>query len=60
VSRITGEAHRILKAPDVVKYYPAWGVDPVGNGPEAFAASFRAEVEKFTRVIREANIPLQD
>jgi len=32
----------------------------VGNTPEAFAASFRAEVEKFARVIRQAKIPQQE
>jgi len=60
VNRIAGEAQKLLKSPDVVKYYPAWGVDPVGNTPEAFAASFRAEVEKFARVIRQAKIPQQE
>jgi tripartite-type tricarboxylate transporter receptor subunit TctC len=60
VNRIAGEAARILKAPDVMKYYPGWGVDAVGSTPEQFAPVFRAEVEKFARVIRDAKIPQAD
>jgi tripartite-type tricarboxylate transporter receptor subunit TctC len=60
VNRIAGEAARMLTLPDVTKYYAGWGVDPVGSRPEAFAVRYRSEIEKYTRVIREAKIPLVD
>ena len=60
VQKLADEVARMSKSPDVTKYFPGWGVDPVANSPEQFGAIFRSEVEKFARVIREARIPQAD
>ena len=60
VQRLADEVAKMSKSPDVTKYFPGWGVDPVANSPEQFGAIFRSEVEKFARVIREAKIPQVD
>ncbi len=60
VHKIADETAKMLHSPDVMKYNPGWGVDPVGNSPEEFGAIFRSEVDKFAKLIREANIPLAD
>jgi tripartite-type tricarboxylate transporter receptor subunit TctC len=60
VQKIADEAARMLHLPEVMKYNPGWGVDPVGSTPDQFAATFRAEVDKFAKLIREAKIPQAD
>ncbi len=58
--KISDEAARMLHSPEVMKYNPGWGVDPVGNSPEEFGTIFRAEVDRFAKLIREAKIPQAD
>ena len=60
IAKIADEAARMLHQPEVMKYNPGWGVDPVGNGPDAFGAIYRKEIDRYTRVIREAKIPQVD
>ena len=60
VNRISAEAVRILRTPDLAKHLAAWGVEPAGTTPEAFAARYRSDIDKFARIIREARIPLAD
>jgi hypothetical protein len=38
----------------------AFGAEPVGSTPEAFAATFKADLAKFARIVEEAGIPKQD
>ena len=60
IVKIADEAARMLHQPEVMKYNPGWGVDPVGNGPDAFAVIYRREIDRYTRLIREAKIPQVD
>ena len=60
VRRISDETARVAKMPDVVKYYGVWGVEPFYLGTEAFNARYLADIEKFRKLIREANIPQVD
>jgi tripartite-type tricarboxylate transporter receptor subunit TctC len=60
VRRIGDEAGRMLRSPEVAKYFPAWGVEASGTPPEVFSAHFRNEVDKYARIIREAKIPPVD
>jgi tripartite-type tricarboxylate transporter receptor subunit TctC len=50
----------VLALPDIRERLIAGGQEPVGSTPEEFTAKINADVAKFTRVIREARIPLQD
>jgi tripartite-type tricarboxylate transporter receptor subunit TctC len=45
-----------LKTPDVRERFAAIGVDVVGNTPDAFATLIKAEIAKWGKVIKDANI----
>ena len=49
----------IVQQPEVRKQLSAEGGEPVGNSPEEFARWLKAEIAKWTRVVREANIRLE-
>lgn len=48
-----------LRAADVRKRFDELGYTAVGDTPEQFAATIRAEIEKYGRIIKNANISLQ-
>lgn len=60
VNKIAAEAARILRTPEVAKHVAASGTEPAGTTPEAFAARYRAEIDLFAKIIREAKIPPVD
>ena len=45
-----------LKSADVRQRFGELGYEPIGDSPEQFAATIRADIEKFGRVIRTAGI----
>ena len=49
----------IMAAPDFQERLAALGFEPVANTPQQFAAWIRSEVDKWAKVIRDANITLQ-
>jgi tripartite-type tricarboxylate transporter receptor subunit TctC len=60
VRRISEETARIVKMPDVEKFYPNWGVEWDYRTPEEFAARYRSDIEKYRQIIRDAKIPQVD
>jgi tripartite-type tricarboxylate transporter receptor subunit TctC len=58
VERLSVETAKALKHEDVRKRLADIGVDPVGSTPQEFAKKIRADLEKWGRVIRAANIKL--
>ena len=58
VERLSVETAKALKHEDVRKRLADIGVDPVGSTPQEFAEKIRADLEKWGRVIRAANIKL--
>ena len=48
----------VLKMPDVAKRFTELGLEIVGNSPEEFDAMIRSEIERWTKVARDANIKL--
>jgi tripartite-type tricarboxylate transporter receptor subunit TctC len=56
VARLSSETARALRLPEVKERLAADGAEPVGNTPEEFTAHVRAELEKWSRVARAANI----
>jgi len=60
VAHIQREAAKALNAPDVRARIETTGNEIVASTPEAFAATFKADLEKFAKVVRDAKIPLQD
>ena len=53
------ETINILKMPDVQERFASIGVDVVGNTPDEFAAQIRAEIAKWGKVIKDANIKVE-
>ncbi len=60
VATIQQAARKALSAPDVVERLRITGNEGVGSTPEEFAARFRADLEKFAKIVKEAHIPPQD
>lgn len=56
LTKINAEVARILRSPDVKKVFDRDGAEVVGNKPEEFGAILKAEVAKWTKVAKAANI----
>jgi tripartite-type tricarboxylate transporter receptor subunit TctC len=48
-----------IKRPEVAQRLAALGFEPVGNRPEEFAATIRAEAARWGEVIRAANVRIE-
>ena len=59
VERIQQETAKALALPDVRPRLTAMAYDGIGNPPAEFAAYYRDEIAKFTKVIADAKIPKQ-
>jgi len=59
VARLNGELNAILKLPDVREKTASFGAEIIGGTPEQFSEFLKAEIGKFARVVREANITAQ-
>jgi len=51
--------HRAVREPDFQKLLTDMQADPVGNTPREMAEVVRQEMERWSRVIREAKITVQ-
>ena len=49
-----------LNAPDVRERLKAFVAEPVGSTPEAFAAKFNDELAKYARIVKDAQVPMQN
>ncbi|MCC6534071.1 MAG: tripartite tricarboxylate transporter substrate binding protein [Burkholderiales bacterium] len=58
VAKISAETRRILGLPDVRDRLLGLGAQPAGSSPEEFARFVQDEIEKWAKVIREANVTL--
>ena len=56
VTRLHAEVVKILAVREMHERLVSQGFEPVGNTPEQFAAYIRAEIAKWGKVIREADI----
>lgn len=57
VKKLHAETVRIMRSPDVAKRVADLGADVVANSPKEFAAYIRSEVDRWGKVIKDANIP---
>ena len=60
VGRFNAEAAKIVRSPDIAAKLPGWGYEPVGGTPEELGAKVREDIAKFTRLTKQASIPLID
>ena len=56
VQRLHSEISKAMKSPDVRERYAPTGSELVLNTPAEFKAVLRSEIERWTRIAREANI----
>lgn len=59
VARLNAEVLDILQTPEVRQKLMALGVEPKGNTPSEFAALIDSEVQRWTKVVRDANIRVE-
>lgn len=59
VARLNAEIVRVLELPDIRARLVAMGAEPVASSPEAFAEFLRADIARWAKVVKDANIPLQ-
>ena len=60
VERYWRESRSALEAPDMRERLATMELQPVGSSPEEFDAVYLADRARFAKVIKEANIPLQE
>jgi tripartite-type tricarboxylate transporter receptor subunit TctC len=53
------EIKAIVALPDVKERFEVLGLEPIANTPEEFAAQIKAEIAKWGKVIRDANIKME-
>jgi tripartite-type tricarboxylate transporter receptor subunit TctC len=56
VRRLNGEMVKILTSPEIKERFGKIGVEVVAGTPEHFSGFLKSEVERWARVIKEANI----
>ena len=56
VERLNKEIARAIANPKIKELYVALGTQPLSNSPEEFATFIRNEKDKWSKVIRTANI----
>ena len=58
VNKLSAEIAASIQLPDVREFMTREGAIAVGSNPQAFAAFFKSEVDRYAKVIRTANIQL--
>jgi len=56
VERLNAEIVKALKSPDVAERFASLGMEPVANTPAQMAEFNKAEVAKWAKIVKEANI----
>jgi tripartite-type tricarboxylate transporter receptor subunit TctC len=59
VDLLNAQVAKILDLPDVKERLQTIGFDPAPSTPEAAAAHIQTETDKWTKVVREANIKFE-
>ena len=56
VAKVNAEVNLALKQPEIAEKLLSLGMTPVGGTPEQFGAFIRADIDKWTKLIRARNI----
>ncbi len=59
LARLTEAAHRAVNSPDTLRRLAEQGVDPGASSPEHLAARVRSEIAKWSKVVKDAGLPVQ-
>jgi tripartite-type tricarboxylate transporter receptor subunit TctC len=60
VDAIQKATKQAITDPKIEQLLIQTGQDPVGDTPEAFGKTFKADIERFAKVVRDTNIPKLD
>ncbi len=60
LNKISQETARALRMPEIVERLASGGLEAAGTTPEEFAARYRADIARYAKIIKDANIPLVD
>ncbi|MFM9971894.1 MAG: Bug family tripartite tricarboxylate transporter substrate binding protein [Burkholderiales bacterium] len=60
VVKMSNEGVRIMKLPDIQKFFNNIGVETLGLGVEGFEQRYKEDLAKYAKLIREAGIPQED
>ena len=58
VAQLHAEVAKALLRPDVREHLASDGAEPGGTRPDAFATFIKAELDKWSRVVRDAKLSL--
>jgi len=56
VAKVSEDLARVVRLSDVQERFTALGIEPVGSSPQQFDRFFRAEVEKWAKVVKATGI----
>jgi len=59
VNRLAAALKTAMTAPDMLESIKIQGFVPMVAGPEGYAANIKAELEKYARAVKLANVPLE-
>jgi tripartite-type tricarboxylate transporter receptor subunit TctC len=59
IARLHVESIKALNRPDVKERFAATDLEPVGAGPEQFAAHIRSEIDKWARVVKATGMKVE-
>lgn len=59
VTRMNAEVVKAIKAKEVTDYMSSEGATPVGSTPNELAVQLRTEIDRYAKIIKQANIPTE-
>jgi tripartite-type tricarboxylate transporter receptor subunit TctC len=59
IDKLNAETNRALKLPEVIEQFRIQGYQPIGGTPDEMNAQIKADVERWTKIIRDAGIEPQ-
>lgn len=60
INKLSAELNRIQALPDVREKLSAQGVEPYAIGPDQLAALIKSDMDKYAKVVKSANIKLEN
>ena len=59
VNQLNGEVAKIVRRPDVIAHLAEGGAEAIATTPDVFAAQLRAEIDKWTKLVKSAGIRME-
>jgi len=56
VRKVHAATTKVLKSPEITEQLLAQGADPIGNNPQELTKFLQTEIDRWTKLIRQANI----